>query len=58
MGAGRVYYICETIINAVNNQNTHKIKYSYPFLVETVIELKRYSRRYLNESKGKYISQR
>ena len=53
MGAGKVYYACYYICTAYIQQDTETMVQYYPLLVEAVVELKRFLRRWLCEYKGK-----
>ena len=49
VGAGRVHYCCYHIQKAFVDEDFQLMVDNYPFLVEFVIEFKRYSRKYLAE---------
>ena len=57
MGAGRLHYVCYHIQNAFHNQDYQMMVDYYPLLIETCIEFKRFSRKYLAEqNKGKTLN--
>ena len=55
VGAGRVHYCCYHIQKAFVEEKFDLMVSYYPFLVEFVIEFKRFSRKYLAEQKRKYF---
>ena len=56
VGAGRLHYICYQIQNAFHNDDLQKMLDYYPLLVESCIEFKRFSRKYLASLKSNYPS--
>ena len=52
VGAGRLHYVCYHIQNAYHQEDYETMVGYYPLLVETCIEFKRFSRRYLANKKG------
>ena len=55
VGAGRVHYCCYHIQKAFVDEKFQLMIDYYPFLVEYVIEFKRFSRKYLAEHKSKWF---
>ena len=52
IGAGRVHYACYYVQEAYAENDYSEMLKCYPLLVESVIELKRYMRRFLAELKA------
>ena len=55
IGASKIHYACFYILEASKGNDYERMLEYYPFLVEAVIEYKRYSRRVLANYKCKYF---
>ena len=55
VGAGRVYYACYYMMVEYSKHSREGMITCYALLVETAIEAKRYTRRYLAENNGKLV---
>lgn len=53
VGAGRLHYISYHIQDAFHKDDFGQMMAYYPLLVESCIEFKRYSRKYIAEKQGK-----
>ena len=53
VGAGRIHYVCYHIQNAFQLGQHQRMAELYPLLIESSIEFKRFSRKYLAELKSK-----
>ena len=54
IGAGKIHYACFYICEAHNRSDFEEMLEYYPYLVEAVIEFKRYSSKFLADYKSNY----